>query len=77
MRKKFKSGVYYRIGIYYYDDEEKGSRNYDWDEMQMEFDEKMRELEADAEMYHEAWREKQMDYAMDNMVDVPKDREDK
>ena len=67
----------FKIGIYYYDDEEKGSRNYDWDEMRMEFDEKMRELEADAEMYHETWREKQVDYAMDNYSQMNNDSEDK
>jgi flavoprotein len=56
------------INIYYSDDEETGMRNYDFENMQKDFDEKMKELEVDAEMRQEGWNDKQRDYAMDNMT---------
>jgi hypothetical protein len=56
------------INIHYSDDEETGFRNYDFDEMQEQFNEKMKELEVDAEMRQDAWSDKQRDYAMDNMT---------
>lgn len=56
------------INIYYSDDEETDMRNYDFENMQKDFDEKMKELEVDAEMRQEGWNDKQRDYAMDNMT---------
>ncbi len=56
------------INIYYSDDEETGMRAYDFENMQKDFDEKMKELEVDAEMRQEGWNDKQRDYAMDNMT---------
>ena len=56
------------INIYYSDDEETGMRNYDFENMQKDFDEKMKELEVDAEMRQEGWNDKQRDYARDNMT---------
>ena len=56
------------IKIYYSDDEETGMRAYDFENMQKDFDKKMKELEVDAEMRQEGWNDKQRDYAMDNMT---------
>jgi len=58
---------YLFIKICYSEDEETGVRKYDFENMQKDFDKKMKELEVDAEMRQEGWNDKQRDYAMDNM----------
>ena len=56
------------INIYYSEDEETGVRKYDYENMQKDFDEKMKELETDAQMRQDGWNDKQRDYAMDGMT---------
>jgi len=65
---KYMKENYLFIKIYYSDDEETGMRAYDFENMQKDFDKKMKELEVDAEMRQEGWNDKQRDYARDNMT---------
>ena len=54
--------------VKYKDCEETGSRNYSFDELRELFEEKVKELETDAEMRQDAWNDKQRDYALDSMT---------
>ena len=56
------------IEISYTDNEETGWRKYDFENMKAQFEEKMKDLEIDAEERQNAFQEKQQDYAMDNMT---------
>ena len=56
------------IQVYYTIDEETGIRHYDTDSMRDEFEEAIKQLEANEQAELDGWNEKQQDYAMDNMT---------
>jgi hypothetical protein len=58
----------FNIKVTYSDNEETGWRKYDFENMKEQFEEKMKELEIDAEERYDAFQEKQQDYALDNMT---------
>jgi len=56
------------IPIYYSIDDETGIRHYDTDSISNEFEEAIKQLEANEQAELDGWNEKMQDYAMDNMT---------
>lgn len=56
------------IPIYYSIDDETGIRHYDTDSIRNEFEQAIKQLEANEQAELDGWNEKMQDYAMDNMT---------
>jgi len=56
------------IPVYYSIDDETGIIHYDTDSIREEFEEAIKQLEANEQAELDGWNEKQQDYAMDNMT---------
>ena len=56
------------IPIYYSIDDETGIRHYDTDSICNEFEQAIKQLEANEQAELDGWNEKMQDYAMDNMT---------
>ena len=56
------------IPIYYSIDDETGIRHYDTDSIRNEFEQAIKQLEANEQAELDGWNDKMKDYAMDNMT---------
>ena len=56
------------IQVYYTIDDETGIRHYDTDSIRNEFEQAIKQLEANEQAELDGWNEKMQDYAMDNMT---------
>lgn len=56
------------IPIYYSIDDETGIRHYDTDSIRNEFEQAIKQLEANEQAELDGWNDKMRDYAMDNMT---------
>jgi hypothetical protein len=56
------------IPIYYSIDDETGIRHYDTDSIRSEFEQAIKQLEANEQAELDGWNDKMRDYAMDNMT---------
>ena len=56
------------IQVYYTIDEETGIRHYDTDSIRNEFEQAIKQLEANEQAELDGWNDKMRDYAMDNMT---------
>lgn len=57
-----------KIPVYFTIDDETGITHYDTDSMRDEFEQAIKQLEANEQAELDGWNEKQQDYAMDNMT---------
>ena len=56
------------IPIYYSIDDETGIRHYDTDSIRNEFEQAIKQLEANEQAELDGWNDRMRDYAMDNMT---------
>ena len=57
-----------KIPVYYSIDDETGIRHYDTDSIRNEFEQAIKQLEANEQAELDGWNDKMRDYAMDNMT---------